>query len=265
MPEFSLLNLLRNIFECVANTWFIVTIIFALVTKRLNKIRKQHRLKQVLSFKRNSKKYFISIPKFKCVILNKERDIAIFDEASLLLDVSGLLSQIGMQRVDFVDEKDILCDEIQIGGPVSNKFTNRYFKRYLKGIRWVVTTAHLNRYKADPNLKELNYDFIETSKDGKEGFKIGNRFYEYIPQREGWAILVKLIDKSGESPRTIHLLFGCGTNGTIGAVTYFINHYSDIYKKKKSNPYMYIFDVNGEGVKGKQEFWIELEKYTNEK
>lgn len=268
MPEFSWFNLLQNVFEFTADVWFIVSIITALVTNRLNKIRKQHHLRQVLSFQRNSKKYFLSIPKFNSVILNKERNVAIFDEVSLMLDVSGLLSQAGMQRVDLVDEIDILCDEIQIGGPVSNKFTNRYFRQYLKGIRWVVTKAHLTRYKADPNLKELNddlNDFIETSEDGKEGFKIGNRFYEYIPQRKGWAILVKLIDKSGESPRTIHLLFGCGTNGTIGAVTYFINHYSDIYKKKKSNPYMYIFDVNGEGVKGKQEFWIELEKYTNEK
>lgn len=265
MLGFNWLNLLRNIFECVANVWFIGTIITALVTNRLNKARRKYHLKQVLSFQRNSQKYFISIPKFKNVILNRERNIAIFDEVSLLLGVSGLLYQAGMQRVDVVNEKDILFDEIQIGGPVSNKFTNRYFRQYLKGIRWIVTKAHLNRYKADPNLKELNYDFIEISKDGKEGFKIGSQFFEYIPQKEGWAILIKFIDKSGASPRTIHLLFGCGTNGTIGAVTYFINHYSDIYKKKKSDSYMYIFDVNGEGVKGKQEFWIDLEEYTNAK
>lgn len=262
MPEFSWINLLRNVFEFVANIWFIITIISAIVTKRLITIRKRYHLKQVLSFQKNPKKCFVCIPKYRSVILNRERDIAIFDEVSLMLEINGILSKVGIQTVIPAYGKDDLCDEIQIGGPVSNEFTNRFFQQYLKGIKWIVTKAHLNRYKADPNLKELNYDFIETSKDGKEGFKIGGKFYEYIPQKEGWAIIVKLIDKSSVSPKAIHLLFGCGTNGTIGAVSYFVNYYSDIYKNNKSHPYIGIFKVNGRGDKiGNISYLSDPDKY----
>lgn len=61
---------------------------------------------------------------------------------------------------------------------------------------------------------------------------------------------------------TVHLLFGCGANGTQGAVDYFVNNYSAIYKEKKTNPYMCIFSVDGLGGRNGEVKYLDLKNYT---
>ena len=190
---------------------------------------------------------YVSVPKFKSHILDKERDSALWDELDLLLDINTLLAKANIETTTMVDELSIESDEIQIGGPVSNVFTNRYINRFFKEFQWIVTEEHLERYMADDNLKKLNYSFINADAEAKEGFKVGDSFYEYVPGKKGWAIIAKIIDDTGIEPRTIHLLFGCGTNGTIGAVKYFKSSFPKIYRKNKQNPYIGIIEVDGQG------------------
>lgn len=219
------------------------------------------RLRRVLLFKPGVKSCYISVPKFKATVLLKERDAAIYEEVALLLNIGSLLTNAGISIITEVDEKDIIYDEIQIGGPVSNKYTNRYFRRYLKGITWIATEDHLKRYLTDNYLNSFDYSFIETARGQKEGFRIGKKFFPYTPNKKGLAILIKIIDKSGATPRAIHLLFGSGTNGTMGAVTYFVNHYTDIYKKNKSRPYIGVFEVDGSGAQVGEIEWFECSNY----
>ncbi len=172
------------IFDFLDNISPILTAILGFFSVSLWKRIKRWRLKRVLSFGRMSKACFISTPKLKSIILNKERDVAIFDEVALLLHVNSILADIGISIITESDEKDIVYDEIQIGGPVSNKFTNRYFKRYLKGITWIVTEDHLERYLSDKNLNTFDYSFVKTTKNKVEGFKVGKKFFPYIPSKK---------------------------------------------------------------------------------
>lgn len=250
---FSFIGSIYNSLACIIS-WLLT-----LLYKRL----RRGRLRRVLSFKRGAKSCFVSIPKFKTTILQKERDASLYDEIVLLLQLNSLLTGAGISIKTGVNEVDVVCDEIQIGGPVSNKFTNRYFRRYLKNIVWIITPEHLEQYYADPNLKGLDYSFIKVSKAKatKEGFQFGGKFYPYVPGKKGLAVLIKIIDKSGTTPRTIHLLFGAGENGTAGAVTYFINHYADIYKIKKSSPYIGVFEVDSNGAPMEKINWLESRDY----
>ncbi len=79
--------------------------------------------------------------------------------------------------------------------------------------------------------------------------------------KKGLAILIKIVDRSGTTPKAIHLLFGAGANGTMGAVTYFVNHYTDIYKKNRSRPYIGVFEVDGSGARVGKIEWFECSEY----
>lgn len=243
--------------------WGIATFLVLLSISNFGKIRKKYQLKKIL-FGRvlgAYSKIFISVPKFRGEILKRERDLVLFNEVALLLDINAFLSSIGIELETNVDELDVANNEIQIGGPVSNRFTNRYVNYYLKNFKWVVTKAHLDRYRADDNLKLLNYDFIVTSDDGKEGFWLGNDFYEYIPDKKGWAFIIKIVDRTNK--RVIHLLFGCGANGTVGAVKFFVGHHDQIYRRNKNCPYIGVFEVDKKGVKTGEVTWLEVQDYLN--
>lgn len=257
----KIINISAKVVGFLGDIRTILAAVLSFFSMSLRKRTIRRRLRRVLSFKRQTKSCFVSVPKFKATILLKERNVAIYDEVALLLRVNSLLTSAGISIITETDEKDIVYDEIQIGGPVSNKFTNRYFKRYLKGITWAVTDNHLKRYRADKNLHDFDYDFIGEAEDKKEGFKIGERFFPYTPGKKGLAVIIKIIDKYGAIPRTIHLLFGAGTNGTLGAVTFFVNHYTDIYKKNKSRPYIGVFEVDGNGAQVGEIEWFECNDY----
>jgi len=244
-----------------SNIWQILTLVLPFFSVSLHKRIKRWRLKRVLSFKKRTKVCFIAIPKFKSTILRKERNVAIYDEVALMLQINSLLSDAGISIITETDEKDIVYEEIQIGGPVTNKFTNRYFKRYLKNITWIVTGAHYERYRADVDLNGFDYSFIEKARDKKEGFRFGTKFLSYSPNQKGLAILIKLVDKSEASSRIIHLLFGAGTNGTMGAVSFFVNHYADIYKKMGSRPYIGVFAVDSSGAQIEDIEWLDCRDY----
>ena len=252
---------LSKIVDFICNIWPILMLILPFFSMHLHKRVKRWYLKCVLSFRKRAKVCFIAIPKFKSTILRKDRDVAIYDEVALLLHINSLLADAGISIITESNESDIVYDEIQIGGPVTNKFTNRYFKRYLKEITWIVTGAHYERYLADANLNGLDYSFIEKARNKEEGFRFGAKFFSYVPNQKGLAILIKIVDKSGASPRTIHLLFGAGANGTIGAVSFFVNHYADIYKKMGSQPYIGVFAVNGSGAQIEEIEWLDCCDY----
>lgn len=256
------MDFLSSLISLIEIAWAIGGFLLGLSLKSIRKVHKEHQIKSVLLLKRNPHTCFVSVPKFKTTILNRERDVAICDEVSLMLDVGTLLNSIDVLIAKDIGERDIMFDEIHIGGPVSNSWTNSRFNYYLDKIRWVVTQEHMDRYSADKNLKNLNYSFIEISSDGKEGFLIGSNFYPYIPRVKGWAILVKIIDKTDITPKTVHLLFGCGTNGTVAAVDYFSHHYSKIYKKNRKRPYIGIFEVDGTGKKVGPISWLNVEDHS---
>lgn len=223
------------------------------------KWHKRRQLERILTIKklRKSNEYMISVPTFQEEILNKKRDVVIIDEMSFLVELVSLLNSVKVKTVFGNNLNSQNYDEIHIGGPVSNKYTNRYVNHLFKNFTWIVTKAHCSRYKQDKNLYALNYDFIEITKDGKQGFKIGENFYEYVSGKKGWAIVAKMLINESSVPKTIHLLFGCGTNGTKGAVDYFIHNYNKIHKINHRKQYIGIFEVDGDGIQVGPMKWLE--------
>lgn len=213
-------------------------------------------------FPKRERTVFVSLPRFSGEVLSRKRDIMLSNEVSLLLDINAFLSSAGIELETDIDELDIPSSEVQIGGPVSNVYTNRYVRYYLKNFKWIVNQDHLDRYETDDNLRQLTFNFIETSTDGREGFRLGETFYEYIPNEKGWALIIKIVDRENE--KVIHLLFGCGANGTLGAVKRFISQYKQIYKKHKKRPYIGIFEVDGDGVGTQRDItWLKIQDYFN--
>ncbi len=260
MDFLDLITFFINFIKYTKLLYFVFFVYFVHFLQEKNKIRI---LKKVLCFKTYPPKCFVSIPKFKSKILDRKRDVVILDEIHLMYNISFLLNKIGV-TILFNNEKNVLYDEIHIGGPVSNEYVNHYFNLYLKNIKWIVTNEHLNKYKRDENLKKLNYEFIEVSDEGNEGFLIDGTFYPYSKGGRGWGILIKItIDKNNSEiePKTIHLIFGCGTNGTIGAADYFVNHYTKIYKKNKKGKYFGIFQVDSDGKKIGKLIWLDIDKF----
>jgi hypothetical protein len=200
----------------------------------------------------------ISIPKFKGEILKRKRDVALFDELQFGFQIESILSSIGIHS-NLIDsssgENYDNNSEIHIGGPVSNYKTNYYINNYFKDFKWIITDAHKKKYVADENLKKLDYSFIKISTNDEEGVQIGENFYNYKRNKEGWAIIAKI--KIDTNPKVVHLLFGCGANGTHGAVEFFIKNYKEIYKVNKSKQYIGIFKVNKDGIRIGEINWLD--------
>ena len=155
--------------DTINAVWGIVCLLMGLSISKFRKWHKKHQIKKVLLLQRTSDICFVSIPKFRNKILDRERDIVISNEVTLMIDICSLLKNVDISISSDPSGRDILCDEIQIGGPVSNEYTNLYFNYYLKNIKWIVTQEHLNRYCAY---------FVDRVKIGK---------LNYYPSDIGWA------------------------------------------------------------------------------
>lgn len=247
--------------DFILNLQAFIGLVFGIAIYKAFSMQKMRHLKQVLSLNKRSNSCFISIPKFSGVVHRYgAQDVSLYHEVKLLLSVNSLLGRVEATIKTDVEGREVIGDEIQIGGPLANDFTNRHFNRYLKNIKWLDTKEGIEGYNADKNLKPLDYRFVELSRDNKRGFQIGERFYERTKEQD-WGVVVKIVDKSDVPTKTIHLLFGAGVQGEIAAVDYFTHHYSNIYKHNKSKSYIGIFEVNGRGDRMGETTWLDIENY----
>lgn len=197
--------------------------------------RKQYHLRKMLSLNGLSDKCFLYIPTY---IADNHKFIGVEDFQSFL-DVNLLLSDAGIKIKTDLNERDITCGEIQIGGPCVNKFCNKHINYYLK-----------------------DFQIPYYSSDGQWGLLLGDTFYS--TEESDWAILVKIIDKSDIPSKSIHLLFGCGLGGSVAAVDYFTNHYSSIYQHNKSRPYIGVFAANERGERIGQIQWHDIRRFLKQ-
>lgn len=235
----------------------IVAIAGGLIYKKYKKVV----LRSVLSFKREKNECDVSISMHRCLVLSREREMIISSEAKPFFELINLLNNAGIKTNVLYTDKASELDEIHVGGPVSNRHTNRYFCQYIQNIQWLANASHVAQYKEDEHLQTFNFDYLCTS-DSAEGFNVDGKLYKYIKNQEGWAFVIRINLSEDASPKTIHLLFGCGTNGTIGAVNYFLRNYFSMWRRNIwRKDYIGVFKVDRDGNKiGKIE-WLDAKKF----
>ena len=110
----------------ITNIYTFSGFILGLATYGFLRLRKKVHLKHMLSLGGYGKKCFVSIPRFDGTLsgYRHSRDVAIYENVSLLLAVNLFLAEAGIKVETDVNERDALCSEIEIGGPAANEFTN---------------------------------------------------------------------------------------------------------------------------------------------
>jgi len=245
----------------LANTiWTICVFCAGIFAKICFEARRKYKFKRILAFKRNKHLCSLSIPRYNTEILDVERDVMMADEVEQLISIDQQLAKIGVTS-ELLGEYEGEYDEIHIGGPSVNAYTNRCFYRYLENVKWKIRKDREIGYQKYDNRDGFNFDYIQESSDDIEGFIIGDSFYEFIPGKKGWAIIIKITDDKDIVPKVIHLLFGAGANGTIGAVRYFSKHHGRIYDQCKNRDYFGIFEVDKDGFKVGEIKWLDINQY----
>lgn len=137
-----------------------------------------------------------------------------------------------------------VCDEIHIGGPLTNKAVNTYIITHLPGFKFYTQNYRKKRFEKYP----INKHFIQYN-DNAIGFELKKGqdeiFLEHSEYTD-YAILIKLIpnDFCNTCSKTVHILFGGTDTGTLKAVEFFETYYKAIYKKFSSNHYIIAVPVN---------------------
>lgn len=259
-------NLAREFFLNI--DWEVAyAVLGALGTAVYGKVRtilKKGKLISLVASRTNSKQkpvIAMSVSSHECDVLGKKRDMLVLDEARPFFSIIDLLNANSIRVNIIQSDSSTNMDEIHVGGPVANVHTNRIFCQYFRDIKWTVTESHLTQYQSDSRLKKFNFSYLQTA-DAHEGFVIGDRFYQYVKGQEGWAIIARINANEEISPKIVHLLFGCGTNGTIGSVNYFVQNYENIAKRfRNKENYLGIFKVDREGNMLGQIEWLDAEKF----
>ena len=119
-----------------------------------------------------------------------------------------------------------VTDNISIGGPAANRFTDRCLEDHVPGY-----VPHPDRGKAKSTLVETG-DALSHPK----GFTVGDVFLPANDNQE-WALLIKITHDLLDQNRTIHLLFGYGGQGTAAAAYYLSKHYGRLASKFGARKY----------------------------
>lgn len=146
------------------------------------------------------------------------------------------------QKFSFTTQDDSANNEICIGGFLPNKRVNSYFIKYFSNFKFYVNEKFREPYEKCP----IDTKIIIYSKN-KTGFKINeNIFLETKTDKIDYAFLIKLTsdDFNNECKKTVHILFGERSIGTIKATEYLMTHYKEIYKKYRNNHYFFAIEIN---------------------
>lgn len=210
------------------------------------------------------KECIVSLPAHHAKVLNRDRELIIKEEAQPCFKLVNHLNAAGIKVNFSQSEIESTNNEIHIGGPASNPHTNRYFCRYFQNIKWQATESHVALYKSDPTLRMFNFDYIQISEDTREGFLVDGKLLEYMRDKEGYAFIVRIHITDEDTPKTVHLLFGCGTNGTAGAINYFMRNYQSILQTKGAKKdYICSFKVDRFGNKTGKITWYDTERFIS--
>ena len=212
MKMFGVIDI-ANIIDYANAVWVIGAFLAGLLAKFGYEAWKKYKFKKVLSLSRNRTTCGMSLPHYRMSILDVERDVLVADEVKQLILVNQKLAEIVVE-VKLLQDDNEDYDEIHIGGPSVNYYTNRYFYKYLSDIKWKISEERKNNY-LKYNRHGFKFNYILESEDGKEGFIIDDRFYEFIPGQKSWALLIKIIDDKDIERKAIHLLFGTGANAKV--------------------------------------------------
>ena len=250
---------IANIIDYANAIWMIGAFLAGLLAKFGYEAWKKYKFKKVLALSRNKAICGMSLPHYKTSILDVEREVLVSDEVKQLILVNQKLAGIGVE-IKLLQDDNEDYDEIHIGGPSVNAYTNRYFYKYLENIYWKISADRKNGY-LKYNRDGFKFDYILESEDGKEGFVIDGRFYEFIPGQKSWALMIKIVDDKDIERKAIHLLFGTGANGTVGAVKYFSKQYTKIFDQCKGGEYFAIFEVSNNGESMGDIEWLDIKKH----
>ena len=117
---------IANIIDYVNAAWVIGAFFAGLLAKFGYEAWKKYKFKKVLSLSRNKAICGMSLPHYRTSILDVERDVLVADEVKQLILVDQKLAEIGVE-VQLLQDDNEDYDEIHIGGPSVNAYTNRYF------------------------------------------------------------------------------------------------------------------------------------------
>ncbi|HDD44712.1 MAG TPA: hypothetical protein ENG63_07630 [Candidatus Desulfofervidus auxilii] len=144
------------------------------------------------------------------------------------LNVEGKL--IPFHKISDVAEAD---DLIVVGGPLSNKITSNYLRKYCPGFQ-LIYEKEASEFKELPAAANVRY---------VTGFRCGKHVLMANDDEE-YGILVKITEKELDQERTVHIVFGYSGIGT-GAAAYFLwKYYGKLFKKFGENKYFIAMKVS---------------------
>lgn len=235
MKYIILSNNIITIISFIANLFFLLPFIY----KAYKYFTKKRYIKKVLAYNNEPVQIYQSTFTYD-TIEGYTYDFITYNSLECIDNILNIFNVIN-QKFSFVPQIDNAKNEICIGGFLSNKRVNAYFTKYFKNFKYYVDKKFESGYKEYP----IDTQTIRYSKN-RTGFQINKKFLETMINKIEYAFLIKLTpnDFETECRKTVHILFGGRSIGTIKATEYLMTQYKRIYKKYKNKHYFFAIEIN---------------------
>lgn len=237
MEIFQHFNDIIVVLSFISNIMFII---IPLIVKMFRYLFIKRYIKLVLGYTKEPVQLYHSLFEFET---RKNSTNTFLTYASLkAIDNIINLFNIVNQKFDLINTKDDSCNEMNIGGFMTNKRVNTYLCTYFKSFKFVSNFS----YKEENEKFPINQKIIEYT-DGKYGYKFGDaKFLEGNRDLIDYAFLIKLTgsDFKDNYKKTVHILFGGRDIGAIKATEYLLTHCKQIYHKYGKKHYFFAIPIN---------------------
>lgn len=219
--------------------------LISLINKIINKIkcRETRHLKRIMGFK--NKKVIVTFSIFFSEKVNNSlHELITFEELEKLKDVIEIGNRIGItveipprNQLSLIQTNDIR-DEINIGGPLTNKYVHSYLSEFNEFVF----------YKHKDDKVENNYmiekDCIQETKDPDGRYFMINSIKYYVDKETDYLFLIRFRQfNDNKITKTVHLIFNTHHNNNV-IITRVYREYSKviypIIKKYKHNYFLVI-------------------------
>lgn len=221
-------------------------------------------MQRLLRLRVSKDKCAVSLPTYRRHVFNHDQDLVLTREAVPCFSLGHLLSACSVEPRLIAADAAPSLDEIHIGGPLTNEYTNRYVRRYLPGLKWCATARNItNAHEESERMgNKMDLSFLEeVPAEDQVGFRIDGKYYPYRMDQVGLAVLVRLNVAGADTAKTVHLLFGSSTVATVAAVRWFSEkshrNLRCIFGKKDR---IGIFKINEKGEKEGRIRWLDADK-----
>jgi hypothetical protein len=236
------------------------TSLLTLIPKNLKKFA----MRRVLMLKTDRRRCAVSLPVYRREVFGSRRELLFARETRPTFALNTMLTSCKVEPVLIPDAENTPgglspLDEIHIGGPIANQYTNHYIKEYLPCLQMQTTETGLANARRESDISgwDMDFGFVRTVKDeAGEGFVLDGEHYGYRHDQKGHAFVIRIKVPAGDKQKTVHLLFGTSTNATAAAVQYFVKSCPTAPRALGTGNYIGVFEVNGSGKRVGRIKWL---------